>query len=295
MRPPRVPAYHMNQTGPQHLRANGILVMPFMESVRDDPRRLHPHVHEFYQMYLLHGRARLMLDFNEHAVGGDTAVFISPGQVHTVEISKDLDGVTLSFTREFYDDEGLHASSLLNLPFFLPDKSPPWLALTGEGRQEIIDLYHELLKEFNLGRQDSGEILRALLHLLLLKLRRLAEVSDSPAQTSRAKHLAREFQWLVEQRFSQEQRLSAYARLLGVTENHLNDTVRAITGQAAGEIIRRRRLLHAKRALLHSHQSVAEIGYELGFDDPSYFARFFRRYEKRSPTQFREQIRKKYQ
>lgn len=295
MRPPRVPAFHMNQTGPQHLRANGILVMPFMESLRDDPRRSQPHVHEFYQMYLLRGRARLMLDFSEHAVSGDTAVFVSPGQVHTVEVGRGLDGIVLSFTREFFDNESLHASPLLNFPFFFPDKSPPWLPLRGGGRQEIIDLYAGLLREFNLGRQDSGDILRALLHLLLLKLRRLAEASDSPAQTSRARHLAREFQLLVEQRFLQERRLAAYARLLGITENHLNDTVRAITGQAAGEILRRRCLLHAKRALLHSHQSVAEIGYELGFDDPSYFARFFRRYEGRSPTQFREQIREKYQ
>ena len=64
---------------------------------------------------------------------------------------------------------------------------------------------------------------------------------------------------------------------------------------AAGhEVIRQRRLLDAKRLLSHSEMSVSEIGYHLGFEDPSYFSRFFRRYERCAPAEFREQIREKY-
>ncbi|HEY1121221.1 MAG TPA: helix-turn-helix domain-containing protein, partial [Haloferula sp.] len=55
------------------------------------------------------------------------------------------------------------------------------------------------------------------------------------------------------------------------------------------------RLLDAKRLLLYSELSVAEIGYRLGFKDPSYFGRFFRRYESRTPAEFRDEIREKYQ
>jgi len=77
--------------------------------------------------------------------------------------------------------------------------------------------------------------------------------------------------------------------------NHLKDVVCAATGRAAGEHIRLRRLLAAKRQLLHSELTVSEIGFKLGFKDPSYFSRFFRRYEKLTPAVFRTRSREKYQ
>jgi AraC family transcriptional activator of pobA len=112
---------------------------------------------------------------------------------------------------------------------------------------------------------------------------------------SRPARLARQFRLEVEGRFHKETALSAYAAALGVTANHLNDTLRRETGQPAGELIRQRRLLEAKRLLLHSDLSVSEVGYRLGFDDPSYFSRFFRRYARASPADFRAKIREKYQ
>jgi AraC family transcriptional regulator, transcriptional activator of pobA len=86
-----------------------------------------------------------------------------------------------------------------------------------------------------------------------------------------------------------------YARDLGVTTSHLNESLRLETGLTAGELIRARLLLEAKRLLLHSELTMAGIGYELGFEDPSYFSRFIRRELKTSPAEFRSLIRQKYQ
>ncbi|MDB6080659.1 MAG: AraC family transcriptional regulator, partial [Akkermansiaceae bacterium] len=85
-----------------------------------------------------------------------------------------------------------------------------------------------------------------------------------------------------------------YAKMLGVTSGHLNDTVSAQTGRPAGALIRERILLEARRLLLHSELQIAEIAYHLGFGDPSYFARFFRREDGRPPGDFRMEIREKY-
>jgi AraC-like DNA-binding protein len=71
--------------------------------------------------------------------------------------------------------------------------------------------------------------------------------------------------------------------------------VRKESKQSAGAIVRQRRLLDAKRLLSHSDLSVSEIGYRLGFQDPSYFSRFFRKSTGSAPAEFREAIREKYQ
>jgi AraC family transcriptional activator of pobA len=298
-----IPEYAMNAAGPEALRSLGVLAMPFMESVRDDPRRLKPHFHEFYQMYLLRGEATVMMDFEEFEVAGVNAVFVTPGQVHTVRMSERLEGFTVSFTQAFFDDEAPPPSRLLEYPFFFPDGTAPWLPLQPDQPmdQEVVKLFEEMEVEYRRGLADSGEMLRATLRLLLVKMNRLArqgqdmeEAASGAAKGSRSKTLVRQFYLLLEKHFRELVRLPDYAAKLGVTPNHLNDVIREHTRHAAGDLIRRRRLLDAKRRLLYSELSVSEIGFELGFDDPSYFTRFFRRYEKVTPSEFREQIREKY-
>ena len=99
---------------------------------------------------------------------------------------------------------------------------------------------------------------------------------------------------LIETRFRADKSVSAYAKALKVTPGHLNDTVKARTGRVAGDLLRERVLLEARRLLLHSRLGVAEVAYHLGYEDPSYFARTFRREIGSSPADFRDNSREKY-
>lgn len=291
-----IPEYAMHGTGPEHLRKRGIQTMRFMDSVRDDPRRLKPHFHEFFQMYLLQGDAMVMLDFQEFRAEGATTVFISPGQVHTVRPETGLQGWTVSFTQAFHDHETPPPSALLELPLFLPDDAPPWLRVPLSHQPEIAPLFHELCEEYERGLPDAEALMRATLRLLLLRLGRLhAREAPARGRPNRGQALMRGFYLDLEKYFRTETEVGGYALRLGVTANHLNDVVREQAGHSAGELIRRRRMLDAKRLLSHSDLSVSEIGYTLGFEDPSYFARFFRRHEGVAPSVFRDEIREKYQ
>ncbi len=81
--------------------------------------------------------------------------------------------------------------------------------------------------------------------------------------------------------------VSGYAEELGVTPNHLNRVVKSETGRSAGEWIENARLALA-RTLLHDHGiPISEVSYRLGFEDPAYFSRFFRKLVGMSPTDFR--------
>ncbi len=289
-----IPEFSMNEVGSDSLRSRGILVMGMSDSVRDDPRRLQPHFHNFFQMYLLFGHTRVMQDFEEYSLTGPSVVFLSPGQVHTLRRGSSLDGYTVSFTQAFFDDQTPPPSRLLEFPFFYTERDNPSITLDERELPPIAALFESLQEEYEQARPDAEEVLRTTLRLLLLRLSRLSHQPVPHQAVSRARTLMRQFSLAVEKHFRECHHLADYARLLGVSENHLNDTVRKQTGLSAGSLIRKRRLLDAKRLLLHSDMGVAEICFLLRFKEPSYFARFFRRYEGLSPTEFRDRIREKY-
>ncbi|HSJ03279.1 MAG TPA: helix-turn-helix domain-containing protein [Verrucomicrobium sp.] len=290
-----IPQYGMTAIGQSDLNLQGVVVLPFMESVRMDPDRLRPHYHEFFQIFVLQGEAQVMHDFQEFRSTGDTLVFLSPGQVHTVLPGPGLGGITLSFSQEFFDLRSTPPSTLYDFPFFFSTDVATHLQIPEGDPDEILPMIPILQREFDAALPDAAEALRAALRLFLVRVNRLYSRTHPPRKAaSRAGQLVRQFHLEVEQRFKELTSVGAYATALGVSSNHLNDVVHEQTGRPAGDIIRQRRLLDAKRLLLHSDLSVSEIGYDLGFHDPSYFSRFFRRYAGVPPEAFRDTIREKY-
>ena len=290
-----IPAVEMHQYGQEHLRQEGIVILPVMESMADDPQRLHPHYHDFFQVSLIIGQGRLMHDFRERDIDGPTLFFLRPGQVHTIGAREGLSGTVISFTQAFFDHESPPPSRLYEMPFFSPGETVPWLSLDEARVGPMGEIFAALQGEFDGALEGAAEVLRALLRILFVKAGRLYAAAHPAGKASRGSLLARQFSLEVERRFREWHSLPPYARQLGVSANHLNEVVKEQTGHAAGEIIRQRRLLDAKRLLLHSDLSVSEIGYQLGFEDPSYFSRFFRRYTLHTPARFRQDIREKYQ
>lgn len=289
-----IPHYGMTATGQAELRQQGVVIVPFMDSVRMDPERLQPHYHEFFQIFILQGQAQVMHDFQEYRVSGNTLVFLSPGQVHTVRPGDNLGGTTLSFSQEFFDLRSTPPSVLYDYPFFFSVDVAALLQIPEGDPDGILPLVPLLQAEFDAALPEAADAMRSILRLFLVRVNRLYARLHPHKEASRAGQLVRHFHLSVEQRFKEITTVGGYAEILGVSANHLNDIVHEQTGRSAGDIIRQRRLLDAKRLLLHSDLSVSEIGYDLGFHDPSYFSRFFRRYAGAAPESFRDQIREKY-
>ena len=284
----------MSIHGQAHLRRQGIVVVSLEESLANDPRRVQPHYHDFFQVILFDGPGTMMHDFRDFSVKKPTLIFLSPGQVHTIRPKPGLQAWLLSFTQSFFDDAAPPPSRLYEMPFFFPEETKPWLVIPSAELAGVRATFAELRREFDAAESGAEEVLRATLRILFVRLSRIYDRMRSSAKPSRAAKLARQFHVEVETHVTEMRMLAQYAQALGVTPNHLSDVVRAQTGHAPGDIIRRRRVLEAKRLLSHSDLSVSEIGYTLGFEDPSYFGRFFRRYASETPAGFREKIREKY-
>jgi AraC family transcriptional activator of pobA len=289
-----IPSFAFHEYGEEELRRRGVMVIPLDTSITLEPARLRPHVHEFFQVFWVEGRTTLMHDFREYHLKGKAVVFVNPGQVHTLKRRPGMGGMQISFTQEFYDHRSPPPSGLIDLPFFFQPDAVPCLPVPEADGHRIGNVFAELQREYDLARPWAEDALRSLLHLLFVRVRRhFAEVHPASG-TSRGAQVARQFYVAVEHHFREDWPVAEYARQLHLTANHLNDTVQEQTGHSAGEIIRRRKLLDAQRLLLHSDLNVAEIAYQLGFPDPSYFSRFFRRMAQKGPAAFREEIREKY-
>src|SRR5690606_22830534 len=92
----------------------------------------------------------------------------------------------------------------------------------------------------------------------------------------------------INEKFKVMKGVKDYAARLCITPNYLNAVCTKVTGKSAGEHIRERIMLEAKRLLLHSDNTVSEIAGELNFDDNPYFCRFFKKYAQITPEQFRK-------
>ncbi len=292
-----IPVFELSEYRLPASDLSGFSIETLASSLLNHPYRSRPHYHHFFQVFLTFGSGSLMHDFVDYSISGPVLTFTSPGQVHTVLGA--VTGSFISFSQEFFDGDTPPPSKLLEYPFFFAPTAPPFLKLRDGDIDWCKKLFAELQREYQTGQPGAQEILRAYLRILFTRIARLypppAYGASGSGASSRPAQLVLEFRLAVENRFRELTALPAYAALLKVTANHLNDTVRKETGQSAGEIIRQRLLLEAKRLLLHSDLSVSEISYELRFKDPSYFSRFFRRRSGHAPAAFRNKIREKYQ
>jgi AraC family transcriptional activator of pobA len=98
------------------------------------------------------------------------------------------------------------------------------------------------------------------------------------------------FRGLVERELASDWQINDYCRVLGVRSAQLTQACKELLGCTPISVVHEQKMMHAKRQLTYSNSSAAEIAYQLGFNDPAYFSRFFRRFAGKSPVEFRRSL-----
>ena len=137
-------------------------------------------------------------------------------------------------------------------------------------------------------------MLIAHLTVLLTYLSRIYDQQYKTNGISENSFLLKNFLAKVNECFKELHQVREYAVLLNVSANHLSEAVKAQSGKPAIKHIHARTIMEARRLLFHTQNSSKEIAYELGFDDASYFNRFFKRETGATPDSYRMNIRKIY-
>jgi AraC-like DNA-binding protein len=247
-----------------------------------------PHALDFFDiMVVTRGRGAFWLDGQRHTVRPGVVLFTTPGQVRRWE-TKALDGICLffldAFIKEFLQDE----SFIQRLPYFQAEPKRAAMTLAPASARRMRTRLMAMRSELADYRRDSMHVLRAHLHEILIILAREYAATHRVAPRRPTPHAAvsRYFE-LVDRDVTRRHRVADYAAELGVSPGHLNVLCGRYAGQSAKRHLDGALVTRARRMLLYPNESAARIAAALGFDDASYFSRFFRRETGLTPTAFR--------
>jgi AraC family transcriptional activator of pobA len=163
---------------------------------------------------------------------------------------------------------------------------PAQVPLSAEAAAETTGAFAAIEREYRFPQPGRRAAILARLALALVAVARGATITDGSTAGGDAALFAR-YRDLVEERFRQQPRIGALAAALALTDSRLNAVCRRVAGCSAQEVLHARVLLEAKRSLVYTSMTVAEVAYSLGFADPAYFSRFFARRAGVSPAAYR--------
>jgi AraC family transcriptional activator of pobA len=252
------------------------------------------HVHQGLRQVLvvLSGGVTLSLDDAVSAPAAPCAVIVPSSTVHAFRFLPGTAGRVLTFTDSLPASGAPELRAVIDALCAAPAVID--LAMSDGGRERLARLLDDIgdeLRERSLGWTAMLEWQVASVLLLLARLRSSALAEAATGQPYR--ELFARFKALVETSFAEHRPLAFYADRLGVTESRLNRAARAVAGKSAFEAVQDRLLLEARRKLVYIAAPVSTLAYELGFDDPAYFWRFFRRRMGMTPTEFRQAARRR--
>ena len=253
----------------------------------------YPHRHNYYTVIWPFGATgKHIIDFREYTISRDNIFFVSPWQVHQVITDPGPTGYVILFTSEFLNRNSIRQDFVSNLKLFRDSDDTPPLPVNSEMASKL-KLFADSMKEaFQSQTEMSLETAGAYLKLFLIECNGHCSLNpvSNPQNAEVSKNLVRNFRDLVEKNHYRWHQVQNYAEALNVTPNYLNEVIKSAMNIPAKEIIQSRIILEAKRMAYFTEKSIKEIGFDLGFDDPSHFSKFFKNNTSQSLLEFRESI-----
>lgn len=250
--------------------------------------KIEPHTHpRFAQiMFVRSGRGVMSIEGQSYPFTAPVALIVPCHSVHAFEYEIDTDGWVLTIAEHYLRELAGRAPEIEEIW-----RSPRPIAFSKE-QQEVADIRQALLRlDGELDRSAPGCLLAAEACLLnvFVSLMRQNQAAQTPAVNGAGGQaaLVSRFRDLVERRYREGLSLTDFAAELNVTVSRLRTACLAVTGETPIKLLHDRIIAEAKRNLLYSDMSVAQIAYWLGFEDTSYFSRFFHRLCGEPPARFR--------
>ncbi len=212
-------------------------------------------------------------------------------------LDQSVGGIYMLFNEDFIQYNRSNPVPLKEYRLFNNPDFKSLITVLPDKREKLINITQLIFDELRTSDHYSQDIVLNLLNLFLLESRRIfdqqneapREEPDSTPDTTIIK-----FKQLIEENYSTLKNVSPYAEMLNMNASCLNELAKRTTGITAGELIRNRVIDETKKLLYSTNLSGKEIAFRLGFDDPAYFSRFFRKYTGLTLKEFREHSRKKY-
>lgn len=251
-----------------------------------------PHRLGFYMLlYVTAGEGHHTVDFQSFPIGPHTLAIVSKHQINQFGGKSVLEGYLILITEDFLQRALFDLEGTLSNLLFEPITTQ---ALFLKEAESVYPHINRLDEEYRSGYPDAqhAPILTRELGILLLKAERLRS-QQLPQSVQNAETSVRliAFRDLLEVYFKKHWTAQMYADTLGFSKRTLGSITRKHLNRSPKEVIDQRLLLEIKRRLAHTDQSIKEIAFALGFEDPSNINKFFKRMSGSTPSAFRQHLK----
>jgi AraC family transcriptional regulator, transcriptional activator of pobA len=252
---------------------------------KDMIQELHRHDF-FYILALKKGTGTHAIDFISYDVCDNSVFVMRPGQVHQHTLKAGSTGYLLGFTTDFYNPHGTLSHQLLrqasNVNLYQFDAN---------GFKKLLSILNNTFREYTDKQEGFQEVIKANLGILFIELVRQNSKSLPKNTNLYGQQRLEEFLELLEKHIFKHKQVSYYADLLNLSPYQLNAITKATLDKTCSELINEHIILESKRYLLATANQVNQLAYHLGYEDVSYFIRFFRKHTGYSPEAFRNNFR----
>jgi AraC-like DNA-binding protein len=248
---------------------------------------LHRHNY-FFILVVKKGSGKHVIDLVPYPISDRTVFMLRPGQIHQLQMNPDCAGFLLQFDAAFYTPGDTRSKQR-----FRRASAKNHCVPGPEQFERIHAVLSTISAEYAAKQADYMELIRLNLEIFFIEfLRQSQGLEINPdAESAYAYERLEEFQELLEQHVAAHLPVGNYAEMLGISVYQLNKMTRNLIGKTVSEAINDQLVLESKRQLLGTSAQVKDVAYSLGFEDVSYFSRFFKKHTGSSPETFRNDFR----
>jgi AraC family transcriptional activator of pobA len=289
----KIPAfsiYPLNESGYYNEEA---MAGPYGPYLRSGRQLAAPYRHSLYHIVLFtKGSGTQVIDFEAFGIHPGGIYFLVPGQMHTWDFTGPVDGYVVNFSEHVFSSLTFNPAYLEQFDFLTGSTKDSVIDLKGETLEKIIYYFNQIMDEVTRKDAYSMEMVCVYLMSLFISMSRYKIPAGEKNISGHKQTVLYAFRKLINQWHKEKKLPKDYAEMLHMSPNHLNALCKTHLGLPAGELIRNRILLEARRLLVNADTTVAEIAFHLNFKDNSYFSKFFKKYEGLTPDEFRKKAQK---
>lgn len=248
------------------------------------------HKHDFYYILALNkGAGNHEIDFTTYEIVNHSVFFMRPDQVHQLTLKEGSTGYILQFKTDMYFPQNKETKDILRKA-----SNKDFSQLDGNRFKRLLTILTYIFEEYTSKTEGYQAIIKANLGLFFLELFRHHQNTKNTTNNINQYYQERleEFLDLIETNVSSHKHASQYATLLNLSAYRLNAITKITIGKTSTDLINEYTILEIKRWLLATSNQVKQIAYNLGFEDVSYFSRFFKKHTGYTPEVFRNNFKK---
>ena len=283
----RIPIRHLSatQAEPDFFGNFGIRRISDLLAGKDMLQELHRHDF-FYILVVENGKGHHEIDFRSYAITDHAVFFMRPGQVHQIELNAGSTGYLIHFRDEFYLPQDQNAGQLLRKLSQLN-----YYALNADQFLKLMRVLTFVFQEYTDKQEKYQEVIKANMGIFFIELLRAQNNIAADQVSLYNQERLEQLLSLLERHVFSHKQVAEYAAMLNLSTYQLNAIAKTTLGKTCSELINEYLVLEAKRYLLATSSQVNQIAYSLGYEDVSYFIRFFKKYTGHSPEAFRQNFR----